>query len=127
MSKLESPGRTVALVISFGLQRSLLPKNAPVVVRAKWFSAVSVLHLTFDKTIVDLGLDPFNWIVTIAGVRHRPTLRIPHGWNSFDMVCAVVGGPPGGQRVRYIPPPFNLEGIDGAPVQGFTFRNIEIA
>lgn len=102
-----------------------MPKNPPKVIRARFFRPGEILQLVFDHAIVITGHDAGNWFIVIDNRRYNVASKNPVKWNSIELNCFDVGPGPLSDRVVYAPPPANLEGDTGVPVESFDFRDIE--
>jgi len=91
----------------------------PQPVSAEFFVLTSVLRVTFDKPIAPSSPDPGNWFVRVDDLAPQVT-NASAGQDAVTLTLGTPAMDPGESTVNYSPPPFDVVGTNGLPVQAFS-------
>jgi len=96
-----------------------LPSPDPLPTLATWFAGPPVeLVVTFDRPLVPGPLDVGNWYAVYATKDYNFSAGQSLGSNVY-LTPAIIGAAPGGNRVSFRPPPFDVQTPQGGHAAAF--------
>lgn len=106
---------------------TFLPPPSPRPAGATWDLLTGNWTVTFDRPLTPGVIDPGNWKMNIGGTLYRGLLASAAGAVVSGTSQPSATGPGVIDTINYLPPPYDVIGVDLTPVIRFRLFSVAVS